>query len=175
MLCGPGMLLAYCGGKLMKCLQGVEFGSIECMRLDFTEAISNQVPVKDTVLFIFACCQSRLSSRSEKRTSNFINSTSDSSKHIRNKWWQSVADKEATKRITYTSTYSCVIPWKELGGMKSILMLSAISLHTEAITSSRAVWLNDRLDKIVDIHTQNKRFDELWPSRRICRLNLGAE
>lgn len=66
------------------------------------------------------------------------------------------------------STNSSVIPWKELAGMMSILMLSAISLCTEEITLTQAVWLNYQLDKIMYIHTKKEQFDELWPSWRIC-------
>lgn len=57
---------------------------------------------------------------------------------------------------THMSTYSSVIPWKELAGMKSILMLSAISLYTEEITFTRAVWLNYQSDKMRHIHRKKK-------------------
>lgn len=45
------------------------------------------------------------------------------------------------------STYSSVIPWKELAGMMSISMLSAMSLHTEKITLTQAVGFNYQLEK----------------------------
>lgn len=35
-----------------ECLQCVELGPVECIRLDCVEAVSNQVPVKGTVLLI---------------------------------------------------------------------------------------------------------------------------
>lgn len=50
---------------------------------------------------------------------------------------------------THMSAYSSVIPWKELAGIMSIFMLSAISLHKEEITYTQAVGLNDQLDKIM--------------------------
>lgn len=34
---------------LSKCLQGVELGSVECMRFDILEAVSKQIPVRDTM------------------------------------------------------------------------------------------------------------------------------
>lgn len=50
---------------LSKCLQCVELGSIECMRLYFFEAVSNQVPVKDTMLEVLVCCQTHQGQRTE--------------------------------------------------------------------------------------------------------------
>lgn len=59
---------------------------------------------------------------------------------------------------THMSTNSSVIPWKELAGMKSILMLSAISLRTEEITFT-IHWgdlakLSVRQNYVLYIHTK---------------------
>lgn len=56
------------------------------------------------------------------------------------------------------STYSSVIPWKELAGMMSISMLSAISLHTERITLTQAVGFNYQVGrKKICIFIEEKR------------------
>lgn len=55
------------------------------------------------------------------------------------------------------STYSSVIPWKELAGMMSISMLSAMSLHTEKITLTQAVGFNYQLEKKMYIHRRRRK------------------
>lgn len=67
-----------------------------------------------------------------------------------------MGEKKDFSSLTHMSTYSSVIPWKELAGMMSISMLSAMSLHTEKITLTQAVGFNYQLGKKICIFVEEE-------------------
>lgn len=68
-----------------------------------------------------------------------------------------MGEKKDFSSLTHMSTYSSVIPWKELAGMMSISMLSAMSLHTEKITLTQAVGFNYQLEKNMYIRRRRRK------------------